>query len=130
MASLPLRYVESPRGINISSPCDVTWPLQETVFFVRDTVKFAGFTAEDFLVGNITQGDPLPGDGYVQWPSFPQAERLHGLYHVPRVAGFSPPASDFSGGDPTFSSGQGLIETLCENGDGECRDPGRTCGPR
>ena len=35
------------------------------------------------------------------------------------VAGFSPPASDFSGGDPTYSSGQGLIETLCENGDGE-----------
>ncbi len=35
------------------------------------------------------------------------------------VAGFSPPSTDFSGGDPTFSSGQGLIETFCENGTGE-----------
>ena len=36
------------------------------------------------------------------------------------VAGFSPPASDFSGGDPTTSGGQGLIETLCDDGIGTC----------
>ncbi|KAI0770654.1 acid protease [Fomes fomentarius] len=74
---------------------DGTAPAAEGVSFVRDDVTFAGVTVHDFLVGNITSGDPLPGDG---------------------VAGFSPPSTDFSGGDPTFSSGQGLIETLCENG--------------
>ncbi|RPD74058.1 acid protease [Lentinus tigrinus ALCF2SS1-7] len=74
---------------------DGTGPAEELPVFVLDDVKFAGVTVSNFLVGNITNGDPLPGDG---------------------VAGFSPPASDFSGGDPTTSSGQGLIETLCETG--------------
>ncbi|TFK78906.1 acid protease [Polyporus arcularius HHB13444] len=74
---------------------DGTGPAEETPSFVLDDVTFAGVTVSKFLVGNITVGDPLPGDG---------------------VAGFSPPASDFSGGDPTQSSGQGLIETLCDSG--------------
>ncbi|OSC98013.1 acid protease [Trametes coccinea BRFM310] len=67
-------------------------PAAETIFFVRDDVEFAGATVHDFLVGNITQGDDLPGDG---------------------VAGFSPPASD----NEDFSQGQGLIETFCQEGD-------------
>ncbi|KAI0754491.1 acid protease [Daedaleopsis nitida] len=75
---------------------DGSVPAGETVSFVSDDVSFAGTTTHRFLVGNITDGDPLPGDG---------------------VAGFSPPSSDFSGGDPNTSSGQGLIETLCKNGD-------------
>ncbi|KIK53004.1 hypothetical protein GYMLUDRAFT_49583 [Collybiopsis luxurians FD-317 M1] len=70
-------------------------PAQETVSFVLDDMTFGGVNVSNFLVGNITLGDPLPGDG---------------------VAGFSPPASDFSGGDPTFSSGQGTFETMCDNG--------------
>ena len=41
---------------------------QETPFFVRDDVTFAGATVHDFLVGNITVGDPLPGDGFVRFP--------------------------------------------------------------
>ena len=36
---------------------------QETIFYVRDDIKFGGVTVHDFLVGNITQGDDLPGDG-------------------------------------------------------------------
>ncbi|KAI0642938.1 acid protease [Trametes meyenii] len=67
-------------------------PALETVFFVRDDIEFAGVTAHKFLVGNITLGDDLPGDG---------------------VAGFSPPASD----NEDLSNGQGLIETFCANGD-------------
>lgn len=42
---------------------------QETPFFVRDDVTFAGATVHDFLVGNISVGDPLPGDGYVRFPN-------------------------------------------------------------
>ncbi|CDO72202.1 hypothetical protein BN946_scf184970.g54 [Trametes cinnabarina] len=66
-------------------------PAEETIFFVRDDVQFAGVTVHDFLVGNITLGDDLPGDG---------------------VAGLSPPASD----NDDFSNGQGLIETFCQEG--------------
>ncbi|KAI9066029.1 acid protease [Trametes sanguinea] len=75
-------------------------PASETVFFVRDDVTFAGATLHDFLVGNITQGDDLPGDGQV-------------LLAFTQVAGFSPPASD----NDDFSNGQSLIETLCQEGD-------------
>ncbi|KAI0329051.1 acid protease [Cubamyces sp. BRFM 1775] len=70
---------------------DGTGPAEETIFFVRDDVTFGGVTVHDFLVGNITQGDDLPGDG---------------------VAGFSPPASD----NDDFSSGQGIVETFCTEG--------------
>ncbi|KAI0329050.1 acid protease [Cubamyces sp. BRFM 1775] len=66
-------------------------PAAETVFFVRDDIELGGVTVHDFLVGNITQGDDLPGDG---------------------VAGFSPPASE----NDDFSSGQGLVETFCAEG--------------
>ncbi|KAI0718151.1 acid protease [Cerioporus squamosus] len=98
------KYLPSPtsRQTNLSefiqfngASEDGTGPAAETPSFVLDDVTFAGVNVSNFLVGNITDGDPLPGDG---------------------VAGFSPPASDFSGGDPTFSSGQGLMETLCEAG--------------
>lgn len=37
--------------------------MQETFFFVKDEVDFAGTILPEFLVGNITHGDPLPGDG-------------------------------------------------------------------
>ncbi|KAI0629776.1 acid protease [Trametes polyzona] len=67
-------------------------PAAEVVEFVRDDVQFAGVTTHDFLVGNITSGDDLPGDG---------------------VAGFSPPASS----NDDLSNGQGLIETICQQGD-------------
>ena len=30
---------------------------------MKDTVEFGGTTLEEFLVGNVTFGDPLPGDG-------------------------------------------------------------------
>ncbi|KAF5368203.1 hypothetical protein D9757_011299 [Collybiopsis confluens] len=72
----------------------------ETIFYVRDNVTFAGANASQLLVGNITSGDPLPGDG---------------------VAGFSPPSSASELDDPTFSPGQGLFETLCDNGTGRTR---------
>ena len=38
---------------------------QETFLFVKDDVVFDGVALQGFLVGNITQGDPLGGDGYV-----------------------------------------------------------------
>ena len=38
---------------------------QETVMFVHDDVTYDGINLKGFLVGNITDGDPLPGDGYV-----------------------------------------------------------------
>ncbi|KAI0655434.1 acid protease [Cubamyces menziesii] len=66
-------------------------PALETVFFVRDDVSFGGVTVHDFHVGNITEGDDLPGDG---------------------VAGFSPPASY----NEDLSNGQGLVETFCAEG--------------
>ncbi|KAL1937779.1 hypothetical protein VTO73DRAFT_12798 [Trametes versicolor] len=67
-------------------------PASETIFYVRDDVEFADVVVHEFLAGNITFGDDLPGDG---------------------VAGFSPPAS----GNEDLSSGQGLIETICAQGD-------------
>ncbi|KAH9891902.1 acid protease [Cubamyces lactineus] len=70
---------------------DGTGPAEETIFYVSDDISFGGVTVHNFLVGNITQGDDLPGDG---------------------VAGFSPPASD--NGD--FSNGQGIVETFCAEG--------------
>lgn len=36
---------------------------QETIFYVSDDISFGGVTVHNFLVGNITQGDDLPGDG-------------------------------------------------------------------
>ena len=38
---------------------------QETFLFVKDDVVFDGVALQGFLVGNITQGDPLGDDGYV-----------------------------------------------------------------
>ncbi|KAH9850180.1 acid protease [Lenzites betulinus] len=70
---------------------DSVAPAQETVFFVRDDVQFAGVTLHKFFAGNITTGDDLPADG---------------------VAGFSPPASD----NDDMSQGQGVVETFCEEG--------------
>ncbi|KAI0763540.1 acid protease [Trametes elegans] len=89
---------------------DSTGPAQETVFFVRDTVEFAGLTAQQFLVGNITDGDDLPGDGYEQYSCHPFILRLSGSGSV---LGLSPPASD----NEDLSNGQGIIETFCASGD-------------
>ena len=38
---------------------------QEGITFVHDDVIYDGINLKGFLVGNITDGDPLPGDGYV-----------------------------------------------------------------
>ncbi|KAI0770651.1 acid protease [Fomes fomentarius] len=66
----------------------------ETFFFVKDQVDFAGTTLPEFLVGNITNGDPLPGDG---------------------IIGFSPPASTITDpNDPTFLAGQSLVQAICD----------------
>ncbi|KAI0694758.1 acid protease [Earliella scabrosa] len=66
----------------------------EVFFFVKDTVDFGGATLEEFLVGNVTFGDPLPGDG---------------------IIGFSPPASMITDpNDPTFLAGQSLAQAICD----------------
>ncbi|KAI0354812.1 acid protease [Trametes cingulata] len=70
-------------------------PASEVVQFVRDDVKFAGMTVHNFLVGNITLGDDLPGDG---------------------VGGFSPPSSEDDDPSSGESPGQGLVETFCQEG--------------
>ncbi|KAI0655435.1 acid protease [Cubamyces menziesii] len=87
--SQPTNYSEFIQFSGASQ--DGTGPAEETIFYVRDDIRFGGVTVHDFLVGNITQGDDLPGDG---------------------VAGFSPPASD----NEDFSSGQGIVETFCAEG--------------
>ncbi|TFK91013.1 acid protease [Polyporus arcularius HHB13444] len=66
----------------------------EVFFFVKDDATFAGVALNDFLVGNITDGDPLGGDG---------------------ILGFSPPASMITDpNDPTFLAGQSLAQAICD----------------
>lgn len=52
-----------PSQVTLSEVAEPEW--QETVFFVRDDVQFAGVTLHKFLAGNITMGDDLPADGLV-----------------------------------------------------------------
>ncbi|KAI0031013.1 acid protease [Vararia minispora EC-137] len=71
---------------------DGTLMASETFFFVRDEIDFAGVSLSDFLVGNITVGDPIR-DG---------------------ILGLSPPASQITDpNDPTFLAGQSLAQTIC-----------------
>ncbi|EJF56037.1 acid protease [Dichomitus squalens LYAD-421 SS1] len=73
---------------------DGTAPASEVFTFVHDDVKFDGIGVQGFLVGNITNGDPLPADG---------------------IIGFSPPATDITDpDDPTFLAGQSLVQAICD----------------
>nr|VWO95943.1 LMP1 [Ganoderma boninense] len=72
---------------------DGTAPASETIMFVHDDVTYDGVNLEGFLVGNITDGDPIPGDG---------------------ILGLSPPASEITDpNDPTFLAGQSLLQAIC-----------------
>ncbi|PIL35123.1 hypothetical protein GSI_02912 [Ganoderma sinense ZZ0214-1] len=73
---------------------DGTAPASEAITFVHDDVTYDGVNLKGFLVGNITDGDPIPGDG---------------------VLGLSPPASDITDPyDPTFLAGQSLLQAICD----------------
>ncbi|KAI0754498.1 aspartic peptidase domain-containing protein [Daedaleopsis nitida] len=73
---------------------DGTMMATEVFLFVKDEAKFSGANLHEFLVGNITDGDPLGGDG---------------------IIGFSPPASMITDpNDPTFLAGQSLAQAVCD----------------
>ncbi len=48
----------------------IRWHWQETFTFIHDDVTYDGVNLKGFLVGNITDGSPLPGDGCVPDPFF------------------------------------------------------------
>ncbi|TBU23043.1 acid protease [Dichomitus squalens] len=73
---------------------DGTLFASETFTFVKDNVTFDDLALAGFLVGNITDGDPLDEDG---------------------IIGFSPPASEITDpNDPTFLAGQSLAQAICD----------------
>ncbi|KAI0763543.1 acid protease [Trametes elegans] len=76
------------------------------ISYVEDEeAAFAGVAVHTFLVGNITQGDPLSGDG---------------------IAGFSPTSGDLSDPfDPTFSPGQSILQAMCDQGDDTSKISGK-----
>ncbi|KAI0754499.1 acid protease [Daedaleopsis nitida] len=74
---------------------DGTMMATEVFLFVKDEAKTSGASLHGFLVGNITDGDPLGGDG---------------------IIGFSPPASTITDpNDPTFLAGQSLAQAVCDS---------------